>query len=202
MKPITVLIYSISFLVVAINPVTEQTLLSNTDHKIYLPIVIKEPVSLTNVVVNADFEAGRTGWIEYGDSPYFDYPLIMHVSEVPLPFTPHKGSWLAWLGGESGFMTFIEQEIIIPEVMPELVYWHWIDSMFECDESVGGVIIVETFVDFYQLCAITDTGGWVKRTVNLNAFAGQTVRLRIFSSTDVDNYSNLFIDSVSIHAAP
>jgi hypothetical protein len=202
MKLIIVSILSIYLLLTAFVPLKNQSEITTTENTLYLPIVIKAPVAPINAVVNGDFEAGRTGWIEYEDSPYFSYPLIVHESEVPLPIEAYNGVWLAWLGGDSDLITYIEQEVTIPEVSPELVYWLWIDSMFDCDDSVGGVIIDETYVDLYNLCADTDTKGWVKRTVDLNDYAGQTVRLRIFSWTDVDNFSSLYIDAVSIHASP
>jgi hypothetical protein len=102
------------------------------------------------------------------------------------------------LGGDSGLTSWIEQEVTLPESGPELVYWHWIDSIWACDGSHGGVLVDETPVDEYELCQATDTGGWVKRTIDLSAFAGETVRLRIWSATGVSDYSSLYIDAVRI----
>jgi len=202
MKSIIAFILSTYFFVVAFAPLTDRSMIASGEYHIYLPIVSKSLASSVNVVVNGDFEAGRTGWIEYEDSPYFSFPLIVHEKDLPSLIEPFNGSWVAWLGGDSELVTYIEQQVTIPELSPELVYWHWIDSRFDCDDSFGGVVINETYVDYYLLCSDTDTGGWVKRTVDLNAFAGQTVVLRVFSRTEVDNYSSLYIDAVTIYASP
>jgi hypothetical protein len=202
MKSIIALILSVYFFVVAFAPLTDRATIASTEYYIYLPIVNKSEPFRLNVVVNGDFEAGRTDWIEYEDSPYFNFPLIVHENDLSSPIKPFNGSWVAWLGGDSELITYIEQQVTIPESSPELVYWHWVDSRFDCDDSFGGVVINETYVDYYLLCSDTDTGGWVKRTVDLNAFAGQTVVLWVFSRTEVDNYSSLYIDAVSIHASP
>lgn len=202
MKTISTIILSVYIFVVAFAPGMDQSTITTSDFSLYLPIIIKTETASPNVVVNGDFEAGRTGWIEYEDSPYFNFPLIVPEDDLPALIEPYNGVWAAWLGGDSELITYIEQQVTIPEFAPELVYWHWIDSRFDCDESVGGILINDTYLDYYLLCNATDTGGWVKRTVDLNDIAGQTVRFRIFSLTEVDNYSSLFIDAVSIHASP
>jgi hypothetical protein len=168
---------------------------------IYLPMVINYGPS-SNIVINGDFEAGRSGWVEYEDSAFFDFPLIVRDNEMPPPIRPYDGSWAGWLGGDSGLISYIEQDITIPSFGPNLDYWHWIDSIWACDSSYGGVYINATLVDQYLLCSSTDTGGWVKRTINLSAYSGQTVKLRIYSQTGVTNYSSLYIDAVSIQRSP
>jgi hypothetical protein len=153
-------------------------------------------------VINGDFEAGPTAWVEYEDSAFFDYDLIVRASNLPGPITPYDGEWAVWLGGDSGLITYIEQEITVPETGPTLVYWHWIDSIFACDSSTGGVMLNGTFVDPYPLCSTADTGGWVRRSVDLTAYAGQTVTLRFVSETAGANYSSLYIDTVSVRGTP
>jgi hypothetical protein len=165
---------------------------------VYVPVVVRSGPPGSNGVVNGDFEDGRTGWIEYEDSPFFDYPLIVHENEMPPAIRPYDGVWAAWLGGDPELTSWIEQEVTLPESGPELVYWHWIDSIWACDGSEGGVLVDETPVDEFELCQATDTGGWVKRTIDLSAFAGETVRLRIWSATGVSDYSSLYIDAVWI----
>jgi hypothetical protein len=165
---------------------------------VFLPLVVRSEPPGSRVVVNGSFEAGRTGWMEYQD-PFLDFPLIVRDDELPAAIDPYDGVWAAWLGGDSEWSAWIEQEVTLPGTGPVLVYWHWIDSKFDCDaSSYGGVVLDDTWVDAYELCAATDTGGWVKRTVDLSGFAGETVWLRIASVTGVGNYSSLFIDAVSI----
>ena len=170
---------------------------------VYLPLVAGAgsgaPPPDAHVVANGDFEAGRTGWDE--DTAY-EYALIVHASGLPNPITPQEGEWAAWLGGDAKLTTAIEQTISVPAAGATLVYWHWIDSIFACDGSTGGVMLDGTVVDPYPLCAGADTGGWVQRSVDVTAYAGQTVALRFTSHTKTDNYSSLYIDTVSVQGAP
>jgi hypothetical protein len=181
---------------------TAESLTPNTGQTIYLPLVIKPETQVENAVENGNFEAGRTGWVEYEDSPFFNYPLIVRQNDLPPPISPYDGEWVAWLGGDSELISYIEQVVEIPNSNPVLVYWHWIDSIFGCDTSFGGVYLNNTLVDQYALCATTDTGGWIHRTIPINTYAGQMVTLRIYSQTGVGNFSSLYIDAVSIHTAP
>jgi hypothetical protein len=174
-----------------------------TDYFVYLPMTSKSTGSSPGVVVNGDFEAGRSGWVEFEDSTFFDIPLIVNRQDLPSTITPYEGDWVAWLGGESDLISYIEQVVTIPQTNPQLTYWHWIDSIWGEDANTyGGVFLNGTSVDQYLLYSDTATGGWVKRTVDLNAYAGQTVPLRILSQTGTDNFSSLFVDAVSIHTSP
>lgn len=55
-------------------------------------------------------------------------------------------------------------------------------------------------MDVFDLCDSTNTGGWVTHSVNLGAYAGQSVTLQIRAETDASDNSNLFVDDVSLQA--
>jgi hypothetical protein len=169
---------------------------------IYLPVITKPEEPEYNTVVNGTFEAGRTGWLEYEDSPFFDIALIVRKSDLPLGISPQDGNWTAWLGGESDLITYIQQDVFIPVPGLELVYWYWIDSISNCDSSHGGVTINDVAQEQFFLCSTTSTGGWVRSTVNLDAYTSQMVGLRFYSQTDQNNYTSFYIDSVSIQKTP
>jgi hypothetical protein len=57
-------------------------------------------------------------------------------------------------------------------------------------------------VDVFQLCEDENTGGWVRRSVDLSNYAGQTIVIDIRSETDGSLYSSLYIDDVSLAASP
>ncbi|MGC9349406.1 MAG: hypothetical protein ACP5JG_14805 [Anaerolineae bacterium] len=204
MKTSRTLLLAVCLLAGAFAPIANRVAaqIAQLDSVIYLPIVIGSGSSSPspNAVENGDFEAGRTAWDEYEDSTFFDLELIVPNDRLFDPITPYDGAWVAWLGGESGLETYIEQEILVPEFEPQLTYWHWIDSIFACDASYGGVFLDDVLVDDYLLCGENDTGGWEKRTVDLAAYAGQTVTLRFLSQTTAENFSSLYIDAVSVRS--
>ncbi len=161
-------------------------------HRIFLPLVAKNYTE-PGGVVNGDFEAGSTGWLEYSTH---GWPLIVDS----LPITPHSGGCAAWLGGDYDDISRIQQEITVPVSSPYLAYWHWIASQDTCGYDFGSVIINASVVDVYALCEATNTGGWVKHVVNLNAYAGQSVSLQIRAETNSSLNSSLFADDVSFQA--
>ena len=163
--------------------------------RITLPL-IKMAGSPAQAIVNGDFESGSTSWTEYS---YQGYAIILSSSD--LPHTPHSGSYAAWLGGVSNEISYIQQQVTIPAGAPYLVYWHWISSTDSCGHDFGGVEVNGSVVDVYNLCSSTNTGGWVKHSVNLSAYAGQSIALQIRAETDSSNTSNLYIDDVSLQAS-
>jgi hypothetical protein len=146
----------------------------------------------SNPIQNGDFENGRDGsWTEYSAQ---GWDLISTDITVPA----HSGSWAAWLGGDNDEIAYIEQQVTIPSGSSVLSFWYWINSEDSCGNDFGGVIINgSTVVDAFDLCSSTNTGGWVRRTVDLNAYAGQTVQLQIRAETNSSLNSNLFVDDVA-----
>mgnify|MGYP006287679613 CR=1 FL=1 len=150
---------------------------------------------VTAQLTNGDFEDGAAGWTEYSRQGWF-------VITDELPLTPHGGSWGAWLGGDEDELSYIEQPVTVPVGKPYLVYWHAIASEDLCGYDYGGVVIDDADeVDRYDLCDDEVTDGWVSHVVDLSAYAGQSVSLRIWSETDSSFTSNLFVDDVSFQAS-
>ncbi len=151
-------------------------------------------------IVNGDFESGSSGWTEY--SLLGQYPVVTS-NFTAVGITPHSGSYAAWLGGYYSEIRLVSQQVTIPAGAPYLVYWHWIASADFCGWDYGLVVINNaTVVDQYDLCDTTSTGGWVKHSVNLSAYSGQSVNIQIRAETDELYNSNLFIDDVSLAASP
>jgi hypothetical protein len=148
-------------------------------------------------LANGDFESGATVWTEYSA---WDAQIIL--SSDHLPIIPHGGNYAAWLGGLNDEIAYIQQQVTIPSSAPYLVYWHWIGSTDLCGYDFGGVIINNSVVHQYDLCGSTATGGWVKHSVNLSSYAGQSVSLQIRVETDSSAWSNLFVDDVSFQSSP
>ncbi|OIO86699.1 MAG: hypothetical protein AUK02_05730 [Anaerolineae bacterium CG2_30_58_95] len=166
---------------------------------IYLPLVLRDFASPPpgDGIVNGDFESGLTGWTEYSTH---GWPIIVN-SFSPNSVTAHSGSYAAWLGGSNDEISYIQQQVTISSGAPYLVYWQWIGSDDVCGSDIGEVLVNGSVVDVYNLCTENNTGGWVTHSVDLSAYAGQSVTLQIRSETGPSIYSNLFVDDVSLQAS-
>ena len=149
-------------------------------------------------IVNGNFESGSTGWTQYSTH---GWPIIITSAELPVGISPHSGSRSAWLGGDLNDISYIQQQVTISSSAPYLVYWHWIASADICGNDFGRVLINGSVVDEYNLCSSANTYGWVSHSVNLSAYAGQSVTLQIRGQTNGSNNSNLIVDDVSLQAS-
>ena len=158
---------------------------------VYSPLILKnyEPPG----VRNGGFEFGLTAWSEYSSN---GFEVIVNMDSYP-EVIPHKGKWLAWLGGFVNETAWIEQELVVPTSAPNLHYWHWIWSEDTCGFDVASVWVDDVMVESYALCGLQNTGGYIEHAVDLAAYAGQSIRLRIKVTTDAHFNSNLYVDDVS-----
>jgi serine protease len=145
-------------------------------------------------ILNGDFESGSSNWVEFSTH---GWDIII----TGAPVTPRSGTYLAWLGGDYDDLSYVQQNVTISASTPYLVYWHWIGSEDVCGFDFGSVKVGNIVVDSYNLCSDENTGGWVKHSVNLGAYVGQTVTLQIRAETDSSGNSNLFVDDVSLQAS-
>jgi hypothetical protein len=149
-------------------------------------------------IVNGGFESGSTGWTEYSDS---GSKIIRHQDDL-YNVSPHSGVYAAWLGLYYGETSYIKQEVTISSSTHHLVYWQWIVSDDSCGhDGIAEIFIDGTQVNYYDLCTDTSTEGWVSHSVDLEAYSGQSVWLRIGVRADGYNYGDLYIDDVSLQAS-
>jgi hypothetical protein len=152
-----------------------------------------------STICNADFEQGPTCWTEFSTNGY----SLITTDFSPNTITPHSGIWAAWLAGALNETSYIQQQVTVPAGSPYLAYWHIIGSEETvCNHDFGRVRVNGTAVDTYGLCNSTETTDWVHHIVNLSAYAGQSISLRIEAQADGANNSNLFVDDVSFQATP
>jgi thermitase len=161
----------------------------------YFPLVAMK-YSLRGIE-NGDFEAGSTIWTEFSSN---GYDLILPGGFLG-GVAPHSGSWAVWLGGAHNETAYIEQQVTVPAGRPYLQYWHWIDSEDSCGFDLASVRVNGVRIETYDLCGSKKTAGWVVHTVNLGAFAGQSIALQIRVQTDDSRLSNLYVDDVSFKAS-
>jgi len=114
---------------------------------------------------------------------------------------PHSGSWLAWLGGGPNDKSTLSQPVTIRANGKILSFHHWIASGDLCGHDFGRVLVNNTVVLQKDLCDATSMDGWQKVSVDLGAYAGQTVTLKFVSVTSSSINSNWFIDAVAFSAA-
>jgi hypothetical protein len=159
---------------------------------IYIPFV-----TIPSVIFNGDFEKGPVGWGQYSEQ---GWPLILNAADLLVP--PHSGNWAVWLGGDYDEIAVIWQTVAVPKDNQTLHFWHWNASEDVCGYDVAGVVIdLDEVVDAFWLCTSTNTGGWVRRSIDLANYAGQSVEIDILVGTDETLNSNLFIDDVSLGKA-
>jgi hypothetical protein len=150
------------------------------------------------MIANGDFEKGSNGdWLAFSQNAR---PII--VDSFPSGVRAHSGRWLAWLGGENNELAGFFQTVSILKGRSNFTYWIWISSQDICWDDIGGMGVddgneVEVF-DAYYLCVSSNTNGWVRRTFNLEKYAGKTVDLFIVAETDSTLVSSLYVDDVSL----
>jgi hypothetical protein len=157
----------------------------------FLPAILKP----TLTIQNADFEAGPTGWAATST----DGGAVIRTDQ---PVAAHSGIWVAWLGGAKNNISTISQQVIVPASAPHLTYYHYIASADVCGFDKAVVFANLTQVANYQLCSGQNTHGWVKKVIDMSAFANQTIALQIRVETDGTLNSNLFVDDVAFQSGP
>jgi hypothetical protein len=148
------------------------------------------------VLVNGGFEGGPTGWTQYST-----YGRDLIVTDFPGSVAPRSGTWAVWLGEYDDETSIIGQQVTVPSGRPYLIYWHWIVSDDECGYDVGGVGVNGKAADTYWLCGPTETGGWVRRVIDLRAYTGQSILIEIMAANDESYSSDLFIDDMSFQSS-
>ncbi|MCJ7535681.1 MAG: immune inhibitor A, partial [Anaerolineales bacterium] len=161
----------------------------------FLPIILNGGnSSLTDPILNGNFEAGHSSWIEYSANVW---PLI--VSSAPV--TAHGGSWLTWLGGGDNETSRLSQSVLIPPGLSILHYWYWSSSVETvCTYDYFRLKVNGSSQLTTGLCTASNTGAWVERAIDLSAFAGLTVTLMFDVTTDNSKISSFFLDDVSLEA--
>ena len=162
----------------------------------YLPAVLRSTATAPQIEIpNGDFEQGAVIWSQFSSG---GWPLIFSAGSLPVP--PHGGSWAAWLGGAPNELSYLQQQLTVPDSHPILSYWHWIASGDICGYDFARIKINGTAIETYDLCESSSTGDWLRHTVDLGAYRNQSVAIRIEVQTDSSLNSNLFIDDVTFSA--
>ena len=169
----------------------------------YVPIAAKQtaPPGGGGSLVNGDFEQGAgVGWTI--SSNYPDQCLICDRDNLP-EAGPHGGNWAAWFGGLPNENGTLKQTVTVPAGAPYLGFWHNISSNDGCNDAydVARVRVNGAEAKKINLCSTTHTyPNWVKTSVNLSAYAGQTVQLELTVKTDGSIHSSWLVDDIAFQA--
>jgi photosystem II stability/assembly factor-like uncharacterized protein len=167
--------------------------------KLILPLVIvglPEQLALPN----GGFELGATGW-QIGSAQ--QQPVVVSAVDLPAGVVPYAGSGAAWLGGAHDEAAFIQQQVVVPHNAPTLTYWQRISSAeSRCHYDYVSLWVNGKVVASYGLCTGTASLSWTRHSLDLQAYAGQSVTLRIQVTTDGTLSSSLFLDNVGFQAPP
>ncbi|WP_374711468.1 S8 family serine peptidase [Symbiobacterium terraclitae] len=142
---------------------------------------------------NGGFENGTAPWAQSSSGGY-------QLIDTTLPRT---GSYSAWLGGYNNGTDAISQVVTVPQ-NGTLTFW-WYMSSQEGSAIAYDYLRVRLYSQNGTLLATVATHSnrdtrnqWVQDTINLSAYAGQTVRLEFSATNDAILPTSFFIDDVSL----
>ena len=151
------------------------------------------PPSGTDAIVNGGFESGIAPWTETSSGGY----------GLRDSTRPHTGSWGTWLGGYNSGTDSISQAIKVP-ANGTLTYW-WYLTTQESGSTVYDRLRVRVLSSSGAVLATPRTwsnasgaGLWRQDTLNLGAYAGQSVRIEFVATNDGSLPSSFFVDDVSV----
>jgi hypothetical protein len=169
---------------------------AGTDYLIYLPLIMGGTGTSTSPIANGDFEQGHVAWTE--DSNY-GYYLIYEFD----PGEAHSGTWLAYLLGQDidNGVDRLSQTVTIPTTQPYLHFWYYIYSQDACGYDFARVKVNGTTKATLNLCSTNNTSDWRSYTVNLSAYAGNTVTLMFEATSDDVLDSYFYLDDILLSSS-
>ncbi|MGW8359973.1 M4 family metallopeptidase [Streptomyces wedmorensis] len=159
--------------------------------KIYTP----GPCNPAQLLGNPGFESGDTAWTS---TP------VGSIIDNGIKLQPRTGTWKAWMGGYGFTKTdALSQTVTIPAGCPTtLTYWLNINTN-EIMNTVYDTLKVQangtTLVTYSNLDKNND---YVKKTIDLSAFAGQSVTLKFTSAEDYAMQTSFLLDDIALTVAP
>jgi hypothetical protein len=148
---------------------------------IYLPVLYV----LMPGFVNPGFEGGYTGWM-FNSNQGMD---IITQAQA------HSGNHSAGLGNGSNYrVASISQRITVHSSYLALWYWIYISSADACGWDFLKFYVNNQLIFTYDICASNATNQWVLRTLDLSAYAGQTITLKLEYTSDETVPSTVYVD--------
>lgn len=175
---------------------------ANGTYKRFLPAIQKaETIQCTSGLNNPGFEYILQCWAAYSTQGGNDILTSM-------VYHPGTGFNSARLGSsvENNRQAWISQDVYVPVERPILSYWHYVDSLETYCPQYSDYDYVRIFINDdldnpvkdYELCndGKLINRAWVKQVVDLYAYRGRIVNLKIYFKSDVQSPSDFYIDDL------
>ncbi|MFF8635781.1 M28 family peptidase [Streptomyces pilosus] len=144
----------------------------------------------TGAVGNGGFESGTSPWT--GNTA----TIGAHAGQAP-----HAGTRFAWLGGNGSTSTeSISQTVTVPSgcTRASLAYWLHIDTDESGSRAYDRFTVKAGGTTLATLSNVDAGSGYVQRSVDLSAYAGQTVTLTFTATEDYTLQTGFLLDDVSL----
>ncbi|MFI9787067.1 M4 family metallopeptidase [Kitasatospora sp. NPDC051984] len=142
-----------------------------------------------NALVNGGFEQGTTGWTQSAND-------ITNSNQQ----TPHGGSWYAWMMGygSTATETLSQSNIAVPAGTPKLTFWLKVTTQETGTTPYDTLKVNVNGTTVATYSNANASAGYVQKTVNLSAYAGQTVSLQFAGQEDASLATTFLVDDVKI----
>jgi hypothetical protein len=182
----------------------------NVTPRAFLPAMQKQIIKTS--VPNGDFESGPVIWQAASTANPSDSLIYQSGgSPFPLSIKPRSGSWVAWMGGYPAGVAEdarLSQDVMVQAGQTTLVFYQIVfGGEDNCASDYVRVLVnnVEVTGSRVGVCNAPSYGPWVRRSLNLSAYAGQTVKITFNFHADASTdtpASSVFIDDVGFSATP
>lgn len=167
------------------------------------PTPTPPPGGCTDLIQNGDFELGQQVWIEQSSH---NYTLICADGACGNNVPPHSGTYLAWLGGGNNETSVLVQPWrAVPAGQPAtLNFYNYVSSTDACGYDKAAVLAKRqsgggfNLLTYIPLCSSNNSTDWVLESIDMSAYAGDSVMLVFYTVTDGTLSSSWFVDDVSL----
>jgi hypothetical protein len=145
-----------------------------------------------DLVTNGGFEGG-TGWTEVGSS------VVTTGGSV----AARTGTWKAWLGGLGTDTTqSVSQSVTIPAGCTASLSYYLRITTAETSHPFDYFMVQANNTTLQTYSDSNAGASYVLRTLDLSAYAGQTITLNFLSDEDSSNQTSSWLDDVSLTLSP
>ncbi|MEV7213472.1 M4 family metallopeptidase [Kitasatospora cineracea] len=153
------------------------------------PTPTPTPPSGGNALANGGFEQGATGWTQSAND-------ITNSTQQQA----HGGSWYAWMMGygSAASETLSQGSVAVPAGSPKLTFWLKVTTQETGTTAYDTLKVNVNGQTLKTYSNANASAGYVQKTVDLSAFAGQTVNLTFAGQEDAALATVFLIDDVKV----